>query len=51
MFFYECTGFERDDLQIHLDEESPNIAGIVETWLKTDVSNAEVQLEGYQITI
>ncbi len=53
MFFYEHTwGLtnKRDDLQIHLDEKSPDIIGIVETWLKTDVSNAEVQMEEYQIT-
>ena len=41
---------KRDDLQCYIDSEEPDIVGIVETWLDSKVSNAELQIPGYQIT-
>ena len=46
----QCLTTKRDDLQCYIDEEQPDIIGVVETWLKSDVSNAELQFPGYQIT-
>ncbi|XP_072025359.1 uncharacterized protein [Amphiura filiformis] len=41
---------KRDDLRYHIEEEDPDIVGIVETWLHQDIANAELQIPGYQTT-
>ena len=41
---------KRDDLQCYIDEEVPDIIGVVETWLTSETANAELQFPGYQIT-
>jgi hypothetical protein len=50
--FTNAQGYisKRDDMQCHIEDEAPDIVGIVETWLKSDTGNAEIQIPGYQTT-
>ena len=41
---------KRNLLEGYIEQESPDIIGIVETWLTSDTSDAEIQFPGYQTT-
>ena len=41
---------KRDELQTYMEDEEPDLVGIVETWLHSDIADAEIQVPGYQTT-
>ncbi|XP_063960326.1 uncharacterized protein LOC135155303 [Lytechinus pictus] len=41
---------KRDELQSTVYQEEPDIISIVETWLNSKISDAEIQIPGYQAT-
>ena len=38
---------KRDDFELYILEEKPDIVGITETWAVEDIGDSELSLEGY----
>jgi ribonuclease P/MRP protein subunit RPP40 len=38
---------KREDLELHVFEEEPDIVGITETWAEENIADAELSIEGY----